>query len=83
MQKQLIDPKKRYSKEELEDIFKSGEFSTAAMPKISSGTFENYQRQKQVGSSTPLPQVNPVQLPNRRALAGNNPNTQDLADRLR
>lgn len=41
------------------------------------------QRQKQVGSSTPLPQVNPVQLPNRRALAGNNPNTQDLADRLR
>ena len=41
------------------------------------------QRQRQVGSSTPLPQVNPVQLPNRRALAGNNPNTQDLADRLR
>ncbi len=41
------------------------------------------QRQRQVGSSMPLPQVNPVQLPNRRALAGNNPNTQDLADRLR
>jgi len=49
LQEQLITPTKRYSKEELEDIFKSGEFSTAAMPKISSRTFETYQRQKQVG----------------------------------
>ena len=58
LQEQLITPTKRYSKEELEDIFKSGEFSTAALPdrqKIKNlggrvtQRYENYQRQKQVG----------------------------------
>ena len=58
LQEQLITPTKRYSKEELEDIFKSGEFSTAALPdrqktKNLGGTvtqrYESYQRQKQVG----------------------------------
>ena len=50
LQKQLIDPKKRYSKEELEDIFKSNEFSTAAMPKKSPyKSYEKNQRQYQVG----------------------------------
>jgi len=50
LQKQLINPKKRYSKEELEDIFKSNEFSTAAMPKKSPyKSYEKNQRQHQVG----------------------------------
>ena len=46
-------------------------------------------RQQQISEGMPLPNVSPVNLignvnnTTRRALAGNNPNTQALADRLR
>ena len=58
LQEQLITPTKRYSKEELKDIFIHGEFLTSATTRTKEGQtlgglpigrFEKFQRQKSIG----------------------------------